>query len=334
MATAFVRGPGSLAAARLALGAGEAPGYPASAKVVSNWFPRHERGFANSIWDSGARVGTALTLPVVAFLIASYNWRVAFVVTGALGLVWVFVWVKLYREPRQHPKITEAELEYITAGGARLDDADPSEQPVRWRDLFRYRTVWGMMLGFFCLAYVIYFFITWFPSYLVQERGFDLLKLGIYGALPGIFAIGGSLLGGFTSDWLVRRGWSINRARKTCLVGGLLCSSVVALAVFVPSAWSALALLSFSYSSLAFAGASLACLPADVAPRAGQVSSLAGIQNFASNIAGFSGSFITGLLVSVSGSYVVPLIVSGAIAVVGALCFGVVIRRVEPLGIR
>lgn len=144
---------------------------------------------------------------------------------------------------------------------------------MRWRDLFRYRTVWGMMLGFFCLNYVVYFFITWFPSYLVDERGFDLLKLGFFGTVPGLVAIAGSLLGGFTADRLLRKGWSTTKVRKTCLVSGTLCSSVIALAVVVPTAAGALALLSLSYASLTFATASVASLPADVAPTARHVAS-------------------------------------------------------------
>jgi MFS transporter, ACS family, D-galactonate transporter len=205
---------------------------------------------------------------------------------------------------------------------------------VRWRQLFGYRTVWAMMVGFFCLNYAIYFFITWFPTYLVKERGFDLLKLGIFGALPGIIAIGGSLLGGFTSDRLVRRGWSLNRARKTCLASGMVVSSVIALAVLVPQAWQALALLSVSYAALAFSAASVATLPSDVAPQADQVSSLAGIQNFASNVAGVLGPIVTGFLIAATGSFVLALLLSGALCLLGAATYLFGIKHVAPLSAR
>jgi len=336
MLGAAVQNVGWLIATRLGLGVGEAAGYLGSAKAVSRWFPRHERALANSIWDNGARAGTAIALPVVTAIIALLSWRWSFLITGALAFVWVFAWLRGYREPTKHPKLSREEFEYIKAGGARLDDArDEASGPrVRWRQLFGYRTVWAMMVGFFCLNYAIYFFITWFPTYLVKERGFDLLKLGIFGALPGIIAIGGSLLGGFTSDRLVRRGWSINRARKTCLACGMLVSSVIALAVLVPQAWQALALLSVSYASLAFSAASVATLPSDVAPQADQVSSLAGIQNFASNVAGVLGPIVTGFLIGATGSFVVALLLSGALCILGAITYTFGIKHVAPLPAR
>ncbi|GHF76854.1 ACS family glucarate transporter-like MFS transporter [Amycolatopsis bartoniae] len=332
MLVGLIRNGALLIAARLVLGVGESVGYPACAKVVSNWFPRSERSFANSVWDNGSRVGAVLALPVVSTVIAVLSWHWAFVFTGALALLWVVLWFTTYRDPDEHPKLTDEERTKLVEGGARFAAQDDAGPKVRWRTLFRHRTVWAMMVGFFCLNYVLFFFITWFPSYLVSARGFDLLKLGIFGTIPGIVAIGGSALGGYTSDALLRRGWTLTRARKTCLVGGLLVSSVIAGAVFVDSAGVALALLSISYASLAFTAASIASLPADVAPTPRQVSSLAGIQNFASNIAGVSGPLITGALVSLAGgSYVVPLVVSGAVAVVGALVYGFGLPKVEPL---
>ncbi|MBB4688145.1 MFS transporter [Amycolatopsis jiangsuensis] len=333
MSVGLIRNGTLLIGARLVLGLGESVGYPGCAKVVSNWFPRSERSFANSVWDNGSRIGAVLALPLVSALVAALSWRWAFAFTGALALLWVALWFTTYRDPDKHPKLTAEERAKLVEGGARFAEAEAGHGPkVRWRTLFRYRTVWAMMIGFFCLNYVLFFFITWFPSYLVSERGFDLLKLGIFGTIPGLVAIAGSALGGYSSDALLRRGWSLTRARKTCLVGGLLLSSVIGAAVLVDSAGVALALLSVSYASLAFAGASIASLPADVAPTPHQVSSLAGIQNFASNIAGVSGPLITGALVSLAGgSYVVPLLVSGGVAVVGALVYGFGLRKVEPL---
>ncbi|MFG2648328.1 MFS transporter [Streptomyces sp. NPDC048436] len=353
IAMGLVRGVGTLVGARMLLGAGEAAGYPAPAKAVSRWFPRRERTLANSVWDNGARVGTAIALPLVTAIVSAFHWRAAFIVCGLLGFVWIAAWLRWYHEPEDHPKVTAAEREYIEGGGARFEpqkktgdtaqdttgdtrtEASEDTKTLRWRDLFRYRTVWGMMLGFFCLNYVIYFFITWFPSYLVDERGFDLLSLGFFGTIPGLVAILGSLAGGWTADRLLRKGWSTTKVRKTCLISGTLCSSVIALAVVVPTAAGALALLSVSYASLTFATASVASLPADVAPTPGHVASLAGIQNFASNVAGALGPIVTGFLLAASGgSYLVPLLVSGALSVVGALTYAFVIQRVEPLPIR
>jgi ACS family D-galactonate transporter-like MFS transporter len=332
-ATALAGSFAALLGFRLALGAGEAGGYPSSAKAVSEWFPLRERAFATSIYDSGARAGTALALPIVTALIAWLGWRASFAITGALGLVWVVAWWLFYRSPREHGKVSSSELEYIEQGGARGTDEPKSD--LRWRDLFRYRTVLGMMLGFFCLNYVIYFFITWFPSYLVDARGFDLLKLGVFGLIPALVAIPGGWIGGLVSDGLIRRGKSATVARKVPLVGGMTCASVIALAVIVPSAAMALALLSVCYACLTFAAASVWSLPADVAPTPAHVASIGGIQNFASNLAGVLGATTTGALVATTGgSYVTALVLSGVLCLVGAFSYLVIVGRVEPLPLR
>ncbi|HEY2636782.1 MAG TPA: MFS transporter, partial [Solirubrobacteraceae bacterium] len=336
-ATAAAQGLASLIGLRLALGAGEAGGYPSSAKVVSRWFPTSERARASSIFDNGARAGTALALPLVTALIAWLGWRGSFLVTGALGFAWIALWLLFYRRPRKHPKVSDEEVAYIEAGGARTEEKEAVEEDrtadkVRYRDLFRYRTVQGMMLGFFCLNYVIYFFITWFPSYLVDARGFDLLKLGIFGVLPALVAMPGSFIGGMVSDALVKRGKSLTVARKIPLVGGMACASVIALAVIVPTAGEALALLSICYASLTFAAASVWSLPADVAPTPAHVASIGGIQNFASNLAGLLGATTTGALVAATGgSYVTALVLSGALSIVGALSYLLIVGRIEPL---
>jgi ACS family glucarate transporter-like MFS transporter len=299
---------------------------------VSEWFPVRERAFATSIYDSGARAGTALALPVVTALIAWLGWRASFAITGVLGLVWVVAWWLFYRAPQEHALANEAEVEYIEQGGARAEAVQPSAEGLRWRDLFRYRTVLGMMLGFFCLNYVIYFFITWFPSYLVDARHFDLLKLGVFGVLPALVAMPGGWIGGLVSDALVRRGKSVTVARKVPLVCGMALSSVIALAVVVPTAGEALALLSLCYASLTFAAASVWSLPADVAPTPAHVASIGGIQNFASNLAGVLGATTTGALIAATGgSYVAALVLSGGFSLLGAFSYLVIVGRVEPL---
>ena len=339
--SAAATGAASLFGFRLGLGVGESASYPASAKVVSKWFPKRERAFASSIYDSGARFGSAVALPVVAALVAWLGWRASFVITGALGIVWAVAWFVWYRNPREKKGLSEDELAYIEAGGARgADDEDSDVEglreipQVRWRELFTYRTVWGMMLGFFCLNFVIYFFITWFPTYLHDERGFSLLGTGFYGVIPAIVAIFGGWMGGITSDRIYDRTGDLNKARKTCLVGGMLFSSVIALAVIVPSAAGALALLSVCYASLAFAAASVWSLPADVAPTEGQVASIGGIQNFASNLAGVGSPFAVGALYDLTGSFVVPLVVVGCLGLLGAVAYAFVVKRVEPLPAR
>jgi D-galactonate transporter len=328
--TAACRGFASLLSCRLMLGVGEAGAYPSFAKVVAGWFPRSERSFASSIFDSGSRTGTVLSLPIVTWIIGSFGWGASFVITGAIGLVWTVVWLKMYREPEDHPGVTPAELRALQAERGRPDTIEGASLP--WASLFRYRTVWAMMIGFFCLNFTIYFFITWFPSYLVQARGFSLAQLGTLGTLPGLLAIPGGWFGGFASDALYRRGWSLTAARKTCLVSGMLMSSVITLSAFAPNVYVALALFAVSYASLAFTGASIWSLPGDVAPTQAHVASISGIQNFASNLAGIVIATFTGLMVTLTqGSFLVPLTTAGVVCLVGAAVYLFLLGEVEPL---
>lgn len=335
IATGAARGLAQLVGVRLMLGVGEAAAIPSFAKVAFNWFPRSERGLASSIFDSGSRVGSALSLPLVAWLIALVGWRGSFVITGGLGVVWALAWWFIYRDPERYRAIAPAAVDALLAQRAAPAAAVTSDEnagTVSWLDLFRYRTVWGMMIGLFCLNFAIYFFITWFPSYLLQSRGFSLASLGTWGMLPALLAIPGGWLGGLVSDSLFKRGWSATAARKTCLVIGMLLSSSIALSVLVQSTWACLALFALTYASLSFAGANVWTLVGEVAPTPAHVASLGGIQNFAGNLAGIFITTLTGVMLAITkGSFVIPLMVAGSLCVVGALSYLFVVGKVEPL---
>jgi ACS family D-galactonate transporter-like MFS transporter len=334
IATGAARGLAQLVGVRLMLGVGEAAAIPSFAKVAFNWFPRSERGLASSIFDSGSRVGSALSLPLVAWLISVVGWRGSFVITGGLGIVWAAAWWFIYRDPERYRAIAPEAVDALLAQRglpATIATADSADS-VSWLDLFRYRTVWGMMIGLFCLNFAIYFFITWFPSYLLQVRGFSLASLGTWGMLPALLAIPGGWLGGLVSDGLFKRGWSATAARKTCLVLGMLLSSSIALSAYVDSIWACLALFSLAYASLSFAGANVWTLVGEVAPTPAHVASLGGIQNFAGNLAGIFITTFTGVMLAITkGSFVIPLMVAGSLCVVGALSYLFVVGKVEPL---
>jgi D-galactonate transporter len=329
-AASLANGFSALFGSRLLLGVGEAPAYPTNAKIVSEWFPRRERALATAIFDSGNRVGTALSLPIVSAIVAQFGWRMSFVITGAIGFIWLAVWIWIYRSPSNHPWVTEEERAYIESDTTPLPQG--AEGPkVRWRDLFRYRTIWGMMLGFFCLNFVIYFFSTWFPTYLIKARGFDLKKMGLVGMIPALVAVFGGYLGGWVSDRLVRSGVRLTLARKIPLVGGMLLSSSIGLSVLVESTTAAIALMSLSYASLAFAAAIIWSLPADVAPTKDHVGSIGGIQNFASNLAGICISTLVGVMLAKTGGFVVPLLVAGCFSLLGAFSYLVIVPEIKPL---
>jgi ACS family D-galactonate transporter-like MFS transporter len=329
-ATAVARGFTSLFGFRLLLGIGEAPAYPTNAKSVSEWFPRSERAFATSIYDSGARAGTVAALPLCTWIIRSYGWRTSFVITGMIGVLWSVVWYAIYRHPTKHPLISDAERAHILSGQPPVNPAMLGPK-VPWSSLFKYRAVWGMMMGFFCLNFVIYFFVTWFPTYLRDGRGFTDVKTGIYGMIPGLFAILAGWVGGKTSDFLLRRGFSLTKARKIPIVCGMAIASSIGLAVVVPSATGAVALLALSYGGLCFAAASIWSLPADIAPTPRHVASIGGIQNFASNLAGICITYLVGKLLAKTGGFVAPLMLAGGFAILGALSYLFVVPEIKPL---
>lgn len=331
--TSFARGFWSLFTLRFMLGAGESPAYPAATKSNSRWFPRHERAFAAAVVDSGSRVGNVLALPIVTGLIALVSWHFSFIVLGLLGLVWASVWWRVYRDPADSPKANELELRYIQDNGARTAETDDEEATkIKWRSLFRYRTVRGMMLGFFCLNFVIYFFLTWFPSYLKDARGFDLAELGTLGMIPGACAVLTGWLAGRLADNAIRAGADVTRVRKTVTVGGMLGGSVIVFAAMAPSVYLALALLAVCYSSLAVAATGIWSLPGDVAPSSEHVGSIGGIQNFASNIAGIISPYVMGaLLDAYDGNYTPSFAVAGVVALIGASTYAFVVGKAEPL---
>ncbi|MBT2548211.1 MFS transporter [Arthrobacter sp. ISL-65] len=335
MVTAAASSFWSLFAARFLLGVGESPAPSTAAKVVATWFPVRERAFATSIWDSGSRVGAVIALPIVTLIVALTSWHAVFIIIGVAGIIWAAVWWKVYRSPQEHAGANAAEVTYIEEGGARgegSDDANAAKLP--WRSLFKYRTILSMMFGFFCLNSAIYFFITFFPSYLVKERGFDLLKLGMFGAIPGICAVLFGWLGGYLADRAVRNGMSVTKVRKTAIAGGLAGGSVIMFAALVPEAWMALALLSVAYSSLTVAATGIWSLPADVAPSSRHVGSIGGLQNFASNLAGIFTPILIGVLVDQTGSFVAPLAVIGAVSLVGAANYLFIMGKIEPLKVK
>ncbi|MDA3627476.1 MFS transporter [Saccharopolyspora sp. WRP15-2] len=328
MAMGLAWGVASLIVLRLVLGIGESPAFPASAQVVSRWFPRSERSFASATFNNGNPVGATLSVPLVALAIATLGWRWAFVLAGALGVVWALVWWKFYREPREHPRIGAAELAHIEHD----QEAEvPPGEVVSWGQLFRFRAVWAMMIGFFCVNFVAYFFITWFPTFLVKTYGLSLLKFGFYGMIPGIASMIGGWCGGLLSDHLVRRGVSLTVARKIPLVGGLLGTSVIALAVISPSMGVALTALSASYFCSTFAAASVWALPADFAPTPGHVGSLGGIQNTAANIAGIVSPILIGVITGLTSSFALPLLIAGGVALTGAAVYAFLLPPVRRL---
>lgn len=257
------------------------------------------------------------------------GWRGAFAVTGLLGIVWVLLWRIIYRDPERYRAIAPQAIDALLA---QRTTAKPATASISWLDLFRYRAIWGLMLGMFCLNFAIYFFITWFPSYMLQSRGFSLASLGTLGMIPALMAIVGNWLGGLASDTLLKMGWSATQARKTCLVGGMLVASSIGVCAFVANVYLCLGLFALAYASLSFTGANVWTVVSEIAPTPAHVASIGGIQNFAGNLAGIMITTFTGVMLAITqGSFLVPLVAAGTLCLLGAMSYLLVVGKVEPL---
>ena len=244
---------------RMAVGALEAPAYPINSRVVTTWFPERERATAIGVYTSGQFVGLAFLTPVLAWLQHHYGWHMVFVVTGGVGILWAAIWYAVYREPKDFKGANAAEIELIREGGGLVDmQAKTVKAPFSWVDLgivLSKRKLWGIYLGQFCLNSTLWFFLTWFPTYLVKYRGMDFIKSGLLASLPFLAAFVGVLCSGFFSDFLIRRGCTVGFARKLPIIGGLLISTSIIGANFVESTPLVIAFL-----ALAFFGNGLASI--------------------------------------------------------------------------
>jgi len=329
MATGLARTPLAFISARIVMGVGEAGAYPCNSGITAKWFPDRERGRITALFDSGSKFGTAFAMPIVVWAIATWGWHAAFYICGALGLLWSIWWLKVYRDPEDHPTISEEELRYIRDGQAKKEGIDKT-MPMKWYQLFRYRNVIAMCAGFFMLNYAIFFFITWFPSYLMNERGMSLSEMGFAAMLPPLAGIAGQYLGGWFTDFMYNKTNNLNKARKINLVGGMLLATSITFAGLVESTAVMLALLCLSYAALAFAASALWCLPGDIAPR-NMTSLLGGMQNAVANCGGILGPIVTGYIIASTGSFIPALVVSGGACLAGALIYLFVLKDIKPI---
>ena len=329
VATALARTPMGFLFARIFMGTGEAGAYPCNAGITAKWFPDHERGKMTAIFDSGSRFGTAFTMPLVVWIIATYSWHVAFIICGSLGVIWTLVWFWYYNDPDKQKYVNEEELKYIRNGQKRVHTID-AVQPMKWYELFRYRNVIAICIGFFTLNYSIYFFVTWFPMYLVQERGLSFATMGWMAMLPPLTGILSEWFGGWLLDYTYKRTKSLDIARKTNLVGGMVLATTIAFAGLSSSNTILMVLLCISYAGLSFAGSAIWCLPGDIAPQ-NMTSVLGGMQNCIANFGGILGPIVTGFIISSTGSFIPALGVSGALCVVGALMYLFVLKDIKPI---
>ena len=311
----FAWGLTSLLAFRFLLGIGEGGAFPTATRAFTFWMPATERGFAQGITHSFARLGGAVTPPVVIAIVAFYGWRESFIVLGVVSLLWTALYVWLFRDtPQEHKWVRPEELKEIGAGAARPKKNSSGRTP--WAEMIR--KMWLVTFVDFCYGWSLWVFLTWLPSYLKDARGFDLKQLALFTALPLLAGVVGDTLGGVLSDTLYRRTGNLKLARRGLLVVGL----GGALAFILPvvgahDAVLAVALLSASFFFLELTNAVLWSLPLDIA--GAHAGTAGGMMNTGFGVAGMISPVAFGYLIQSTGSYQVPFAISALLLGVGAI---------------
>ena len=328
MAHAFARTAAGFSAARFALGLGESGNFPASLKTVAEWFPSRERAFATGIFNAGSNVGAILTPIIVPWIALRWGWRAAFIATGAIGFVWLVVWLLVYRSPEEHPKCSPAELAYI-----RSDPIDPV-QPVSWAQLLRYRQTWAFALGKGLTDPIWWFYLFWLPKFLDARYGIKLAQLAAPLIVIYLLADVGSVFGGWLSGAFIKRGWSVNAGRKmTMLIAALL----IVPTMFAPAAtnmWVAVCVVGVAAAAHQWWSANIFTLPSDMFPGFA-VGSVVGIGGFFGAAGGFLFQRATGWLLQRNGSNYTPIfLVCGLAYVTALLVIHLLVPRVERVSLR
>ena len=322
----------ALVVARIGVGTFEAPCFPANSRILAAWFPQHERARANSIYSVGMYAGIGFFSVPLFFVTARFGWRGLFFLAGALGIAFGLLWWRAYRDPSQSHTVNEAELRYIEAGGGGEYTGEPTR--FNWSHivaLLRHRQVIGASIGQFGGNSTLVFFLTWFPTYLVTERGMSFINAGVMASVPYIAASVGVIFGGFVSDTLLKRTQSANLARKLPIVSGLVLAATIVGANYVPASDNATVI---AILSLAFFGQGMSNLGwtviSDIAPK-NVIGLTGGIFNFSTNLAGIVTPIVIGVFFQLTGSFVGPLIYIAAVALVGAISYTVVLGDIHRL---
>jgi ACS family glucarate transporter-like MFS transporter len=319
---------------RALVGLAEAPSFPANSRIVAAWFPTAERGTASAIFNSAQYFATALFAPIMGTVVTLLGWPSVFYVTGAFGAVLGLLWLVIIYDPADHPRVGPAELSHIQGGGALVEigETSPGEPTETWtqvKQLMSSRMFLGICIGQYCISVLTYFFLTWFPVYLVQQRGMSILNAGFVASIPALCGFAGGVLGGLASDWLFRRGMSLTWARKLPIVAGLLMSTAMIACNYVDTQWLIVAIM-----AVAFLGKGIGALGwavvSDIAPRP-LIGLCGGIFNMFGNVSGITTPIVIGLLVQSSGSFDGALIFVGANAVVAVLSYVLIVGDIKRL---
>lgn len=331
----FATGLLSLIGLRAITGIFEAPAFPTNNRMVTSWFPEQERASAVGFYTSGQFVGLAFLTPLLIWIQEMLSWHWVFIITGGIGIIWALIWHKVYQAPRKTKGITQAELDYIEQGGGLIDGDAQIENKVSapltkadWKLVFHRKLV-GVYLGQFAIASTLWFFLTWFPNYLTQEKGITALKAGFMTTVPFLAAFVGVLLSGWIADKLVRKGFSIGFSRKLPIICGLLISTCIMGANYTNDPVWITVLMAVAFFGNGFASITWS-LVSSLAPMR-LIGLTGGVFNFAGGLGGITVPLVIGYLAQAHG-FAPALTYISAITLIGALSYILLVGDVKRVG--
>jgi ACS family glucarate transporter-like MFS transporter len=330
---------------RFMVGLAEAPSFPANGRIVASWFPTAERGTASAIFNSAQYFAAVLFTPLMGWITHVYGWHHVFTVMGAVGVVLTFIWIKIIHSPKDHPMINQSELQHIEQGGGLvdMDQAKPKASvgagsdagKAKWgyiKQLLSNRMLLGVYIGQYCINTITYFFLTWFPVYLVQERGMSILKAGFVASIPAVCGFIGGVVGGLISDRLIKRGHSVTMSRKIPIVGGMLLSTTMILCNYVDAQWMVVGIMAVAFFGKGVGALGWAVV-ADTAPK--EIVGLSGgLFNTFGNIAGITTPIVIGYILKETGSFSGALIFVGANALVTVISYLVIVKEIKRVELK
>ncbi len=326
MGHALARTPFGFGVARAALGVGEAGNFPAAIKTVAEWFPKKERAFATGIFNAGSNVGAIVAPLTVPWIAGHWGWRWAFLLTGAIGMLWLLLWIPLYRRPQEHLKVSKAELDYIHS-----DPPDPPATKVPWLSLIPHRQTSAFAIGKYLTDPVWWFYLYWIPNFLRDKHGLDLTTIGPPLIVIYLIADIGSIGGGWLSSMFIKRGWTINRSRKTAMLVCAIAVTPIIFAANVKSLWAAVALIGLAAAAHQGWSCNLFTTTSDMFPRQA-VGSVVGIGGMAGALGGATMAVATGVILQSTGqNYSIVFMIAGTAYLAALLVIHLLTPNLSPV---
>ncbi len=323
MAHALVRTPFGFGMARFGLGLGEAGNFPAAIKTVAEWFPKRERALATGIFNGGSNLGAIIAPAIVPVIALTWSWQAAFLITGAIGFLWLFAWLWLYNPPEKHKTVSAGELAYIRS------DAEEATTKIKWGSIIGKRQTWAFAIGKLLTDPVWWFYLYWLGKFLNEKHGVTLSRIGP--PLIAIYVIAdiGSIGGGWLSSRFIKNGWTVNKARKVAMLICALCVVPVVFAPMVSGMWTAVALISLAAAGHQGWSANIFTTASDMFPKRA-VGSVVGFGGMAGSVGGMFVATGTGYVLELTHSYVPVFIIAGSVYLLALGIIHALAPRLEP----